>query len=158
LASDQRAATEEALRRDEQRRTVVAGTQTGFAVASVPASLGRKSEETTRRRDPSVTLAAKQIKISLVIDSRQLIDLVVPPGAGNVFFEVKAGEGNAAIKIIGRLNPKTVRRAVGTIGELGPDRVACLLQGQLLRNGRVEAAGLAVQPKAKPAGASGDNV
>jgi hypothetical protein len=53
-------------------------------------------------------------------------------------------------KVSGCLNPKTTWRALSRLAELGADKAAAIMQGQLARGGRIEAAGLAVQPKAGP--------
>ena len=48
------------------------------------------------------------------------------------------------------LNAKSVRRALATIGEHGPDGVSVIVQGKLVGDTITEA-GIFAQPKAKPA-------
>jgi hypothetical protein len=50
-----------------------------------------------------------------------------------------------------RLNPKSYRKALATIAELGAENVAVIIQGQMTRPGLIEGAGIVAQPK-KPKG------
>jgi len=51
------------------------------------------------------------------------------------------------------LNAKSVRKAVATIGEHGPDGVAVIIQGKLVGDAITEA-GIVAQPKVKPQAAA----
>jgi hypothetical protein len=89
-------------------------------------------------------LSAKSLKATVVLDPRQLADCRVADGTSYVTFNVQITDGPI---VTGRLNPKTVRKALARLAELGPDGAAVILQGRL-QDKRLEEAGLAVQPKA----------
>jgi hypothetical protein len=50
-----------------------------------------------------------------------------------------------------KLNPKSYRKALATIAELGAENVAVIVQGQMTQPGVIEGAGIVAQPK-KPKG------
>jgi hypothetical protein len=52
-------------------------------------------------------------------------------------------------RVTADLNAKSVRKAVATISEHGPDGVAVIIQGKLVGDAITEA-GIVAQPKAKP--------
>lgn len=93
-------------------------------------------------------LAARSLKATLVIDQAQLDGIEVPNGAGPVDFEVRLEDGR---RVTGKLNPKTLRRAIATCRE-GP--AAVIVQGKLSAGDVLAQAGLqamAKQPKADAA-------
>ena len=98
-------------------------------------------------------LAAKSVKATLVIDPSLLAGLVVPNGASPVPLAIEVG-GQA---VSGRLNPKTLRRAIGVINEHGAASVGVIVQGDLRSGGYLEAAGIVAQPK-RPRGAADGGV
>jgi hypothetical protein len=61
---------------------------------------------------------------------------------------LEVGDGMTAMA---KLNPKSYRKALATIAELGAENVAVIVQGQMTRPGLIESAGIVAQPK-KPKG------
>jgi hypothetical protein len=55
------------------------------------------------------------------------------------------------MKAMVELNPKSYRKALATIAEVGAENVAVIVQGQMTRPGLIEGAGIVAQPK-KPKG------
>ena len=91
----------------------------------------------------AVTLQAKKIKATLVLDPAQL--LRIQPGAGSdpVPFAIHVGDRT----VTGQFNAKTLRRALATIRENGG--VATFVQGALVDDG-LKAARISVQVKTQP--------
>jgi hypothetical protein len=61
---------------------------------------------------------------------------------------LEVGDGMTAMA---KLNPKSYRKALATIAELGAENVAVIVQGQMTQPGVIEGAGIVAQPK-KPKG------
>ena len=55
------------------------------------------------------------------------------------------------MKAMVKLNPKSYRKALATIAELGAENVAVIVQGQMTWPGVIEGAGIVAQPR-KPKG------
>ena len=55
------------------------------------------------------------------------------------------------MKAMVELNPKSYRKALATIAEVGAENVAVIVQGQMTRPGLSEGAGIIAQPR-KPKG------
>jgi hypothetical protein len=83
------------------------------------------------------------LKITAVLDPAALTVVIVPPGTAHMEFVIDVG----GRKTFGRFNAKSVRRAIATINEHGPENVATIVQGRLARGDRLEDAGLAAQLK-----------
>lgn len=94
-----------------------------------------------------LSLSAKSVKATIVLDAMELAGFIVPNGSPGMAFEVLV-EGR---KICGKLNAKTLRRCIATIGE-DPAGFAVVLQGRLGPDSVLVDAGIAAQPRAaKPA-------
>jgi ProQ/FINO family len=107
-----------------------------------PASAGQASPTATEPMEPFVmAIAVKAIKVTVVLDPQVLR----PALAGaDVILEV-ATEGG--IRARARVNPKSYRKALDAIREHGPDNVAVILQGRMVKPGEIVDAGIAAQPK-----------
>jgi sRNA-binding protein len=92
-----------------------------------------------------VSVKIKALKVTAVVPPADLKPL--PPGA-EVVLALEVGDG---MKAMARLNPKSYRKALATIAELGAENVAVIVQGQMTRPGLIEGAGIVAQPK-KPKG------
>ncbi len=106
-----------------------------------------------------VTIPIKGLKIHTLLPPAALPADLVPPEpqpAGNPVIELLL-EGSPLV-VRASLNGRSVRRALKTIAELGPDNVNAVLQGVLkvgpMPNGplTLDAAGLTVSPKGGKAG------
>ena len=87
----------------------------------------------------SVTI--KALKVTAVVPPAALKPL--PPGA-DVVLALEVGDG---MKATAKLNPKSYRKALATIAELGAENVAVIVQGQMTRPGVIEGAGIVAQPR-----------
>src|SRR4051812_31881282 len=92
-----------------------------------------------------VAVKIKALKVTAVVPPADLKPL--PPGA-DVVLALEVGDGMTATA---KLNPKSYRKALATIAELGAENVAVIVQGQMTRPGVIEGAGIVAQPK-KPKG------
>jgi sRNA-binding protein len=92
-----------------------------------------------------VSVKIKALKVTAVVPPADLKPL--PPGA-DVVLALEVGDG---IKATAKLNPKSYRKALATIAELGAENVAVIVQGQMTRPGVIEGAGIVAQPR-KPKG------
>ena len=92
-----------------------------------------------------VSVKIKALKVTAVVPPADLKPL--PPGA-DVVLALEVGDG---IKAMVKLNPKSYRKALATIAELGAENVAVIVQGQMTRPGVIEGAGIVAQPR-KPKG------
>jgi methylmalonyl-CoA mutase cobalamin-binding subunit len=83
----------------------------------------------------------------LVVDGSVLADYVVPEGGRRPRVLIAAGGRTVSAE----LNPNSLKKAIATIREHGPEAVAVVLQGNLGPGDVLEAAGIAAQLKgAKP--------
>jgi ProQ/FINO family len=106
------------------------------------ASADQASPTATEPMEPFVMpLAVKALKVTVVLDPQVLRP--VPAGA-DVILEM-ATEGG--VKARARVNPKSYRKALDAIREHGPDNVAVILQGRMVKPGEIADAGIAAQPK-----------
>jgi hypothetical protein len=90
---------------------------------------------------PQIKLTAKSCKATFVLDQEQIASLRIPDGSPPVEFTVRLDDGRV---VTGKLNPKTLRKAVATAAA-GP--AAVVLQGRLGPGDVLADAGLSVQPK-----------
>jgi hypothetical protein len=98
-------------------------------------------------RAGTIELAAKAIKLTLVLDAAAVVAIAVPDG-GRPRISVSA----AGRRLTAELNPKTLRKTVATIREHGPDQVAVVLQGKLAASDVIEEGAITAQVKTpKPA-------
>jgi hypothetical protein len=94
-------------------------------------------------------LNARAMKVTIVLDPAEVAQLVAPDGKPRVVIDIRLPDRRVSVD----LNAKSVRKAVATIGEHGPDGIAVIIQGKLLGDTITEA-GLVAQPKVKPAAAA----
>jgi hypothetical protein len=95
---------------------------------------------------PTVT-AKGAIKATIVLDAAELAPIDVPPGEPRLKLTVRIpGHEGASAAIRVDLNAKSARKAINTIRELGPDNVACFVQGKIMGSTLLEA-GLIVTPR-----------
>src|SRR3954453_18696256 len=88
-----------------------------------------------------VSVKIKALKVTAVVPPADLKPL--PPGA-DVVLALEVGDGMTAMA---KLNPKSYRKALATIAELGAENVAVIVQGQMTQPGVIEGAGIVAQPK-----------
>ena len=89
---------------------------------------------------------AKTTKVTLVLDPLS-ITRVNSEGQKQTKLIVTVG----AMKFEAMVNSKSYRKALGLIDELGTDSCAVILQASMVTSGKLESAGIAVQPKAPKA-------
>jgi hypothetical protein len=94
----------------------------------------------------ALPLSAKSIKVVLAIDPQLLLGVGVANGVAQVPFVIAV----AGRHIKGRLNAKTLRRAVGVVTASAGEGVAVIIQGRLMPGEQLEDAGIAAQPRARP--------
>ena len=90
--------------------------------------------------------SAKTAKVTLVLDPLS-ITRVLSEGQKQTKLIVSVG----SMKFEAMVNSKSYRKALGLIDELGTENCAVILQASMVTPGKLEAAGLAVQPKAPKA-------
>jgi hypothetical protein len=101
------------------------------------------------------TLSARAAKVVIVLDPAEVFDVLKQTAA------LAATRVPFAIDIDGwrlraEFSAKSVRRCLTTLQQNGPEGVAVLVQGKLLRDGTIAEAGLVAQlkaPKPEPAAA-----
>jgi hypothetical protein len=93
----------------------------------------------------ALPLSAKSIKVVLAIDARQLLGVSVANGVAQVPFIVAV----AGRHIKGKLNAKTLSRAVGMVTASGGEDVGVIIQGRLVAGEQLEDAGISAQPRAR---------
>ncbi len=88
-----------------------------------------------------VIVTPKALKVTAVVQPSQLKP--APPGA-DVVLSVEVIDG---MKATARLNPKSYRKALAAIEEHGAENVAVIVQGNMVKSGVIESAGISAQPK-----------
>jgi hypothetical protein len=91
------------------------------------------------------TLTAKTLKATLVLDASQVVWLSAPDGEPRCLVRINIGGRTLVVD----LNAKSVRKAVATIREAGPEACAVILQGKLQPDNSLAEAGLTVSLKTK---------
>ena len=105
-----------------------------------------------RGRAGTTELAARAIKLTIVLDGAAVAAIAVPDGGRPRIVVSAAGR-----RLTAELNPKTLRKTVATIREHGPDQVAVVLQGKLVAGDVIEEGAITAQVKTpKPPSAEGD--
>jgi hypothetical protein len=99
-------------------------------------------------RDAS-QLTARNVKLTVPLDSAQVMQLAVRDGQARVTFTIKFEHGALKIDIA----TKSVRKAQKMIAESGADNVFVMLQGKLGK-GEILDCGLVAQVKAAPKNAN----
>jgi hypothetical protein len=97
-------------------------------------------------RSHANTFNAKSLKATLVLAPNEVLSLFAPDGNPRCVVRINVAGGRA---ITADLNAKSVRKAIATIRDAGPDNVACILQGKLAADNTLAEAGLTVQLKTK---------
>ena len=87
----------------------------------------------------------KAFKVTIVLNPLTLKP--VPPGA-SVAIDVSTPEG---LRARANVSPKSYRKAVEAIRQHGPENVAVVLQGRMVRPGEIIDAGITVQERKAPA-------
>ena len=98
---------------------------------------------------PQPILNARALKCSVVLDPAEVAQLVARDGQPRVAIAIRLPDR----RVTADLNAKSVRRALATITEHGPDGVSVVVQGKLVGDIITEA-GIMAQPKVKPAAAA----
>ena len=95
------------------------------------------------------TLNTRALKCTVLLDPAEVAQLAAPDGKPRVVLAIRLPDRRVSVEI----NAKSVRRALATISEHGPDGVAALIQGKLVGDTITEA-GIVAQPKMKLAAAA----
>jgi hypothetical protein len=96
----------------------------------------------------SATLAAKAIKVTLVVDPAAVVAIPLRDGAPAPVVTIAAGGRS----LRATFNAKSLRRTQATIRDVGPEAVAVVIQGKLGPDDEVLEAGIVATPKTpKPA-------
>ena len=99
------------------------------------------------RRAGTTELAARAIKLAIVLDAAAVASITVPDGV-----RPRISVNAAGRRLTAELNPKTLRKTIATIREHGPDQVAVMLQGKLAAGDAIEEGAITAQVKTpKPA-------
>jgi hypothetical protein len=106
-----------------------------------PISKAVPSPTPQRQETIVVSVKIKALKVTAVVPPA---DLKPVPAGADVVLALEVGDG---MKAEARLNPKSYRKALATIAELGVENVAVIVQGQMTRPGVIESAGIVAQPK-----------
>jgi hypothetical protein len=92
-----------------------------------------------------VSMKVKALQVTVVLDAREL----KPPTPGApVMMRVTTPEG---MYVQAKLNAKSYRKAVEQVQQLGPENVAVVLQGRMVKLGEILDAGILVQERKAPA-------
>jgi hypothetical protein len=91
------------------------------------------------------TLTAKTLKATLVLDAAQVAGLSAPDGKPRCIVRISV----SGRTLTADLNAKSVRKAIATIREAGPDACAVILQGKWQPDNSLAEAGLNIQLKTK---------
>jgi hypothetical protein len=96
----------------------------------------------------SPLLTARSLKLTLVLNPAELLEVLVVDGVARTTLRIAVG-GRV---LTADLAMKSVRRAISTIRKFGVENVSALIQGKLGPGDRIEEGGLVAQVKApKPA-------
>jgi hypothetical protein len=148
LSAERRAAAEEAIERHEKQRRAAPSPRPGAAgELGLTRRAHKKVGPWRRRKGPEIALSVKAVKLVAVVDPGELAGAEVPLNTQDIPIRIAIGEADIGVTIVGELNPRSVRRAVAMIDELGPGNVCCVMEGLLMRQGKFEAAGLRVERK-----------
>jgi hypothetical protein len=90
-------------------------------------------------------LNARVLKCTVVLDPVEVAQLVAPDGKPPVVIDIRLPDRRLSVD----LAAKSVRRAIATISEHGPDGVVVIVQGKLVGD-TINEAGMFSQPKVRP--------
>ena len=141
--------------------TAIRATIAGARPPGSPVSFGSRrasatspaAEATTpaESSEPIVKAQAKALKCSCAVDATGFVNVSVREGTQRVTLNINIGGRVFTASI----NAKSLRKAVATIKELGPDNVIATVQGVLVGD-VIEGAGLAAMPKGPKPAATGE--
>jgi hypothetical protein len=94
---------------------------------------------------PQPVLNARALKCTIVLDPAEIAQITAPDGRPRVVIDIRLPDRRVSVD----LNAKSVRRAIATISEHGPEGVAVIVQGKLVGDTITEA-GMFSQPKVRP--------
>jgi hypothetical protein len=94
----------------------------------------------------AVSLTARALKVTLVLDAAQVGQIDLRDGQTTTPFIIEV----AGREVRAQVSPKGLRKALGIIGQHGPDHVAVILQGKLGPSDVLAEAGLVAQVRAQP--------
>ncbi len=92
-----------------------------------------------------LTTTARKLKVTMMIDAAPFAALRAIPDNAPARTDVTVAVGDRIVTA--DLATKSVRKAVKTLTEHGPDNVVLILQGVLASDNRVEEAGITAQVK-----------
>jgi hypothetical protein len=95
-------------------------------------------------------LNARALKCTVVLDPAEVAQLVAPNGQPRVVLTVRMPDRRVSADVAA----KSVRRALVTIGEHGPDGVSVIVPGRLVGDSITEA-GIMAQRKVRPSDRGG---
>jgi hypothetical protein len=98
---------------------------------------------------PQPVLNARALKCTIVLDPAEVAEILASDGKPRTVIAIRLPDR----RVSADLNAKSVRKAVATISEHGPDGVAVIIQGKLEGDAITEA-GIVAQPKVKPQAAA----
>jgi hypothetical protein len=90
----------------------------------------------------TLDFTARALKCTLVLDPAVLVGVSVPDGVSRVTLKIDVPDR----KLTASIAAKSLRRAIATIADAGPENVALILQGKLVGSA-IEEAGLSAMPK-----------
>jgi hypothetical protein len=90
-------------------------------------------------------LNTRAMKVTVVLDPAEVAQLVAPDGQPRVAIDVRLPDR----LVCADLAAMSVRRALATIAEHGPDAVSVIVQGKLVGESITEASNMA-QPEVRP--------
>jgi len=94
---------------------------------------------------PHPVLNSRALKCTIVLDPAEVAQLSAPDGKPRVVIDIRLPDRRVSVD----LNAKSVRKALATVAEHGPDGVAVIIQGKLVGDAITEA-GIVAQPKVRP--------
>jgi hypothetical protein len=105
-----------------------------------------------RRPAMPTVIALVAIKALISIDPISVVNLRLPEGQPRTVLTIQLPDGSS---VGADLSAKSVRKAIGTIREHGPDQIFCFVQGKLAGGSLVEA-GVAANVKTQKETAPSD--
>jgi len=93
-------------------------------------------------------LNARALKCTIVLDPAEVAQLAAPDGRPRFVIDIRLPDRRVSVD----LNAKSVRKALATISEHGPDGVATIIQGKLVGD-LITEAGIITMPKPATAAA-----
>ena len=92
-----------------------------------------------------IATTARKLKVTIVIDAAPFVALRAVPDNAPARTDIAVTVGGRTVSA--DLATKSVRKAVKTLTEHGPDAVVLIIQGVLTSDNRIEEAGITAQVK-----------